>query len=142
MQHLEPGLTARVSLTVGSRDTALAVGSGIVPALATPTVLALMESAAVRAIADSLELGTTTVGVSAQLHTPRPTPIGELVEAEATLVAVNGRRLEFRVVVVEQISGAEIATATHSRVVVDIETFLRRLGAPSESPTRARPKSM
>jgi fluoroacetyl-CoA thioesterase len=135
MRQLEPGLSARVSLIVGTVDTAEAVGSGIVPVLATPRVLALMESAAVRAIADFLELGMTTVGVSAQITHSRPTPVGRTVEAEAMLVAVDGRRLDFEVLVVDRVSGTEVASATHSRVVVDIDSFLRRLDNPPEVAT-------
>jgi fluoroacetyl-CoA thioesterase len=132
MEQLRPGLSARVALTVGAVDTAQAVGSGIVPVLATPRVLALMEVAAVRAIAGSLEVGTTTVGVSAELTHSRPTPVGRVVEAQATLVAVAGRRLDFQVVVVDQADGTEIATATHGRVVVNLEDFLRSLANRSK----------
>jgi fluoroacetyl-CoA thioesterase len=135
MHQLQPGLSARVSLMVGSVDTAEAVGSGMVPALATPRVLALMESAAVRAIADSLDLGTTTVGISAQITHSRPTPVGRMVEAEATLVTVAGRRLDFIASVVDGVSGTVVANATHSRVVVDVARFLRQLATPSEAAT-------
>jgi fluoroacetyl-CoA thioesterase len=124
---LRPGVSAQVSLEVSAVDTAEAVGSGNVPALATPRVLALMEMAAVQAVADALEAGTTTVGISAQLSHSRPTPVGRVVDATATLVAVVGRRLDFEVLVVDRVSGAEVATATHSRLVVDTENFLRKL---------------
>ena len=134
MQLLQPGVSAQVSLQVSALDTAEAVGSGNVPALATPRVLALMERAAVQVVAGALEAGTTSVGISVRLSHSRPTPVGKVVEATATLVAVVGRRLDFEVIVVDRASGTEVATATHSRLVVDTEGFLRKLNdSPSEN---------
>jgi fluoroacetyl-CoA thioesterase len=127
LQFLRPGASAQVSLLVSAVDTAEAVGSGSVPALATPRVLELMERAAVQAVAGALEAGTTSVGISVGLSHSRATPVGNVVEATATLIAVDGRRLDFEVLVVDQASGAEVAKATHSRLVVDTESFLRKL---------------
>lgn len=126
---VEPGRTARVSLTVGDADTAIAMGSGSVPALATPRVLALMESAAVAAIAEALDPGQTTVGVSAELSHSAPTPIGGQVEAEAKVTAVDGRQLDFAITVVDQATGSKVAEGRHRRIVVDYERFVQRLAA-------------
>ncbi|MCB1005143.1 MAG: thioesterase, partial [Acidimicrobiales bacterium] len=60
---LHPGLSAEVQLTVSDADTAIAVGSGTVPVLATPRVIALCEETSVKAMEDDLEPGTTTVGM-------------------------------------------------------------------------------
>jgi predicted thioesterase len=57
---LEPGLRAAFRYTVTGADTAAAVGSGQVPVLATPRVLALAEQATVAAVASALEAGATT----------------------------------------------------------------------------------
>ena len=48
---IAPGLRAGFSHTVTEADTALAAGSGDVPVLATPKVLALVERASVEAVA-------------------------------------------------------------------------------------------
>jgi fluoroacetyl-CoA thioesterase len=132
MQVLQPGLSASVTTTVTEADTAEAVGSGTVPALATPKVLALMESAAVRAVAKSLAPGTTTVGVSVHLTHSRPAAVGTVIITTANLVAVRGRCLEFSLLVIDEFAGTELAVATHSRSVVDIQVFMRRLGVPTE----------
>ena len=67
---LTPGLEAAFRYTVTGADTAAAVGSGDVPVLATPRVLALAEQATVAAVAGALEAGATTVGTRADGHRP------------------------------------------------------------------------
>ena len=84
--ELEPGLSARVALTVGEADTAQTLGSGDVPVLGTPRVLALCEAATVRATARYLPPGTTTVGTRVELEHLAATPVGGTVTAEARLV--------------------------------------------------------
>lgn len=56
-----PGLTAHVTLTVTDSDTAQAVGSGDVPVLGTPRVLAVAEAATVAATATGMPAGMATV---------------------------------------------------------------------------------
>jgi fluoroacetyl-CoA thioesterase len=122
---LEPGLTARVELTVTEADTAQEVGSGDVPVLATPRLLALAEAATVRATARHLPAGTTTVGTRVQLDHLLATPVGRTVMAAATLSTVDGRRLAFDVTVHD---GAGLAArGTIERVLVDRQRFLAKV---------------
>ncbi len=120
------GLQGRAALTVGEADTAIALRSGEVPVLATPRLVALLEEATVDALAGHLDPGQTTVGMRVQIDHLAPTAIGATVHAEATLEAVEGRRLTFAAEATED--GAPVATATVTRVVVDTERFLGRLG--------------
>jgi fluoroacetyl-CoA thioesterase len=73
---LEPGLRAAFRYTVTGADTAVAVGSGRVPVLATPRVLALAERATVAAVEGALEAGATTVGVRVELDHLAPARSG------------------------------------------------------------------
>jgi fluoroacetyl-CoA thioesterase len=121
---LTPGLAARVELTVTDPDTAQAVGSGDVPVLATPRVLALAEAATVAATATRISPGATTVGTRVELDHKAPTAVGHTVVAEARLAKVDGRRLLFEVVVTE---GATIvAEGRVERVVVRRQHFLAK----------------
>src|SRR4051795_6986836 len=92
-----PGMAARVELTVTEADTAQALGSGDVPVLGTPRVLALAEAATVAATARQLPRGLTTVGVRAEVEHRAPAPLGLRVTALATLTKVDGRKLVFEV---------------------------------------------
>jgi fluoroacetyl-CoA thioesterase len=89
------GQRASVSVVVADADTAISAGSGDVPVLATPRLLALAEAAAVAAIAPHLAPGMTSVGTSASLEHRRASPVGAEVVVEAELTEVDGRRLMF-----------------------------------------------
>ncbi len=122
---LEPGSSASVDLQVGDADTAIALRSGSVPVLATPRVIALSEEACVLALDGRLDEGATTVGQRVQIDHLAPTPVGRRVTAEATLEAVQGRRLTFTVSVNDD--RGLVAVGRVTRVVVDTERFLEKL---------------
>ena len=119
-----PGLTATVTLDVTERDTATALGSGDVDVLATPRVVAVAEAATVKAVHDSLSPGTTTVGYRVQLDHLAPTTPGNTVQAEATLEAVEGRRLIFRVSVTDD--RGLVAAGRITRVTVERDRFMKK----------------
>lgn len=118
-----PGRRSTVTLEVTDSDTALAMRSGDVPVLATPRVLALAEQAAVDALGDCLPEGKTSVGSWVELEHLVPTHVGETVRAEAVLLGVHGRRLEFSITVT--VDGAEVAHLRHHRVVAGRHRFLQ-----------------
>lgn len=130
--QLRPGLTGRASCVVGAADTAQALGSGDLPVLGTPRVLALAEEATVRAVAGALPEGGTTVGSRVDLVHSAPSPVGAEVTARAELVDVDGRLLRFEVAVTSG-AGTLVATAGVTRVVVDRDRFLQRVQASSPS---------
>ncbi len=124
MGELDPGLAASRSIEVTDADTAVAVGSGDVPVLATPRVLALAESACVEALEGHLPEGRTSVGSYAEIEHAEPSPVGATVDVEATLIGHHGRRLEFNVVFRQD--GEIVARVNHRRVLVDRDRFLQR----------------
>jgi predicted thioesterase len=122
---VEPGARAEVKLTVGDDDTAVAFGSGDVPVLATPRVVALCEEASVAAVDGHLPAGQTTVGMRIQLDHLQPNAVGSTVAAEAILDKVEGRRLHFTVAVRDH--RGLVACGKVTRVMVDGERFLDKL---------------
>ncbi|MGK5675506.1 thioesterase family protein [Micromonospora sp. URMC 106] len=126
---LTPGLTARVELTVTDTDTAQAVGSGDVPVLGTPRVLALAEAATVAATAPRMPSGSTTVGTRVELDHRAATPVGRTVVAQARLAAVEGRRLHFEVSVSD--GDETVAEGRVERVLVDRQRFVERAARSS-----------
>ena len=125
MTALETGARGEARLVVSEADTAVALKSGEVPVLGTPRIVALCEEASVRAVAASLDPGTTTVGRRVQLDHLQPTAIGVEVVAEAVLEKVEGRRLIFHVTVHDP--DGLVAAGKVTRVVVDLERFLDKL---------------
>ena len=128
---LEPGLQAAFGYTVTEADTAAAIGSGEVPVLATPRVLALAEQATVAAVAGALQAGATTVGTRVELDHLAPSLVGADLAVEAVLERVDGRRLEFTVRL--RNGDRPVASGLITRVVVvvvvDTAAFLRDAGA-------------
>jgi fluoroacetyl-CoA thioesterase len=124
---LEPGLEAALRYTVTGADTAVALGSGEVPVLATPRALALAEQATVAAVAGVLAPGVTTVGVRVELDHLAPSPVGADLEVEAVLERVAGRRLQFAVRLRD--GDRPVASGRITRVLVDTAAFLRDAGA-------------
>ena len=121
---LEPGLEATVEESVTEEMTAERLGSGDVPVLGTPAVLLLVEAAAVAAVSGELETGQTTVGASVELDHVAPTLVGATVTATAGLIQVDGRRLRFSFEVTDP--AGPIARGTHTRVVVERDSFLQK----------------
>jgi fluoroacetyl-CoA thioesterase len=124
LPEFETGLSARVELTVTDADTAQALGSGDVPVLATPRVLALAEAATVAVTARRIPGGTTTVGTRAEIDHKAPTPVGRHVTALATLTKVDGRKLVFDVVVRD--GETLVADVRIERAVLDRRRFIER----------------
>lgn len=120
-------------IVVADTDTAMAMGSGDVPVLGTPRLLALAEAAAVAAIGPSLAPGLTSVGTSAVMEHKRPSPVGAKVVVEAELTEVDGRRLVFRFMARHRrLPGSPddhdvfIGAGTLERVLVDRDRFVSR----------------
>ncbi|MBQ6079616.1 MAG: thioesterase family protein [Muribaculaceae bacterium] len=115
--------TSRLLVTEG--DTAIARGSGNLPVLATPAMMALMENAAMLAVANYLPEGCTTVGGQICATHLKPTPVGETVTATATVTRVDGKKIEFRVEA--YCYDTLLGEGTHLRYIVDKEKFMSRL---------------
>ena len=120
--------------TVTDDDTAIALGSGDVPVLATPRLLAWMEAATVAACSARVDATSTTVGVEVWMRHRRASTVGALVEVEVTDVTEQDRGLSFEVVArevpasgAEPASAREIATGRVVRAIVDRRAFLSRL---------------
>ncbi len=93
--------------------------------LGTPRVVALVEQATVRAVAEHLDHGQTTVGIEVALHHRRASLLGDRVRVSAELVEIDGVRLTFDV----SVRGGEalLADGRVRRAVVDSVQFMARL---------------
>jgi fluoroacetyl-CoA thioesterase len=144
---LSVGLRASVRIVVAESDTAVALGSGDVPVLGTPRLLALAEAATVAAVAPQLARGETTVGTSVTMEHRRASPVGSSLVIEAELTEVDGPRLVFSFIAREEHPRAQapgagapggdervVGAGTIERVVVSWERFLARAAAHHPGP--------
>ena len=125
METITPGMIGESEATVTDNLTARAMGSGSLDVYATPAMIALMEAAAVAALASALPEGQTSVGVALDVAHLAATPLGGSARARAQVTGVEGRRVTFSV----QAWDAKqlIGEGSHTRVVVDVRRFMSRL---------------
>ena len=122
---IEVGLKHTSTLVVTDDVTAVKIGSGDMAVLATPAMMALMENAAMLAVADELPEGCTTVGGHIASSHLKPSKVGDTVTATAEVVKVDGKKIEFKV---SAYSGdVLIGEGSHLRFVVDRERFLSKI---------------
>lgn len=112
--------------TVTVADTAVALGSGSLPVLATPRLLAWCEAATCRVVDGRLPAGSSSVGTSVRLEHLAASPVGAAVTATAVVTSVDGRRVRLEVEVADA-EGTVLARGAVERVVVDEERFLARV---------------
>jgi len=121
------GAAGTRSLVVAVEHTAVHWGSGSLYVLSTPSMVALMEGAAVKAVDPLLPEGYQTVGTRLDVRHLAATPMGKTITARAELTEIDGRRLVFRV---EANDGAgTIGEGTHERAIIEVGRFLARVEA-------------
>ncbi len=122
---LENGLSATVRTTVVEENTARTMGSGDLAVFATPAMVALMEHAAMTAVAAALPEGSTTVGSEMNCSHIKPSKLGAVITATAVLTAIEGRKLTFTVGASDE--QGIIGEGVHIRFIVDRERFMAKL---------------
>lgn len=116
--------TASVTHIVSEDDTAIAVGSGDLPVLGTPVVLAWCEEATCAAL--DLPAEQTSVGTRVDLEHLAASPVGTEVTATATVIHTDGRLVRFQVAALDA-AGTLVASGEIRRVIVDRERFMSRI---------------
>ena len=125
MEELKLGLTFRQETEVVYENTAAAVGSGAAEVFSTPSMIALMETAAMYAVAPCLDEGQGTVGVHLDVAHLAATPTGHRVWAVAELIEIDRKMLIFKV---EAFSDVEkIGEGIHKRCIINNEKFFSKV---------------
>ena len=124
--ELKKGLSSQSSVTVSAGNTAAAMGSGDLDVFATPAMVALMENAAMKAVADALPEGSTTVGAEMNVTHIKPSGLGAEIVATAVLTGVEGRQLTFNVGARD--AEGMIGEGIHIRYAVDRRRFMEKVG--------------
>jgi fluoroacetyl-CoA thioesterase len=134
---MQPGDALTRSFTVTPEDTAQALGSGDLPVLGTPRLLAWCEAVTCAVLDRSLEAAQTSVGTRVQLEHLSASAVGAALAVTATLRHVDGRLVRFEVVAQELESSGRgahpseparlVAQGEVTRVVVDRDRFVSRL---------------
>lgn len=122
---MEIGMKYTTELFVTAELSAEKMGSGDMPVFATPAMVAMMENAAMKCVADDLVDDQTTVGIMMNTTHVKASPIGVKVYATAELIGIDGRKLTFKITAYQ---GQDIiGEATHERFIVSRDKFLSKL---------------
>lgn len=125
MMSITIGLKGERTFIVEEKHTAYHLGSGGVHVFSTPSMVSLMEGAAVNAIDPLLPEGQMSVGIEISAKHLAATPIGKRVRAQAEVVGVDKRRVMF---VIQAWDEHElIGEATHTRFIIDLDRYIQRL---------------
>ena len=129
--ELKKGLSSQSSVTVSAGNTAAVMSTGDLDVFATPAMVALMENAAMKAVADALPEGSTTVGAEMNVTHIKPSGLGAEIVATAVLTGVEGRKLTFNVGARD--AEGMIGEGIHIRYAVDRRRFMGQVGKSCEA---------
>ncbi len=124
MSQIEIGQVYQCEVTVTDSNTAKDVGSGDLAVFSTPMMIALMEKASAKCLAQFLDEGKTSVGTKLDISHLSATPVGMKVTATAEITEVDNRRVVFEVTASDEVE--LIGKGTHERFIVDTEKFLTK----------------
>lgn len=127
--HEIVGAVGFSSMLIRPGDCAVAMGLGDLPIAATSHFVNVMESAALTAIAEFLEIGETTRLLTLDLDSREAVGIGSEIRATATCTEFGGREMVFDC---EIYDGERLVShAIMKRAVVERVSFLARTAAQS-----------
>ena len=131
MKPVPVGAKGKFEQLVEPRHLASQLDPSLAAVLSTPTMIAMMEQAAIEAIKPFLDAGESSVGMSIEVSHTAATPPGHRARAEAELTKVEGRRLEFAVRAFDDVE--QIGSGSHRRAVIDAAKFNDRLKTKQKS---------
>jgi fluoroacetyl-CoA thioesterase len=131
MRQIPPGTKGTFTMRVEPAHLANQFKDAMLPpVLATPMMIMMMENAALNAIRPYLEPGESAVGTAINVRHLAATPVGHTVRAEAEVVRVDGKRIEFKVSASDELE--EIGSGTHQRALINLRSFNERLAAKAK----------
>ena len=127
---VEIGIKGKQEVVVSEDLTAKHIGSGTVLVLSTPMMIALMEKTCRLSVKPYLEEGQETVGTHVDVSHDSAVPVGNMVWCESEVVAIDRRKLTFRVVVYDD--NGIVGQGTHERFVIDEKKFAQKMEAKKQ----------
>ena len=120
-----PGLMGQSEMVVKEEDLVRRLGNIDVDVLSTPSLIQLLEAAAIQAIHGYLSSDQLTLGTQVKVRHLSPTPLGMKVTAHALLKEVDKNRLLFVVDAYDEVD--KVAEGEHERILVSTERFLQKV---------------
>ncbi len=119
------GMTKELTLKTQPEHSARRFFENLPDVFATPFLGGLMEQVSAQLIDEHLEPGMQSVGMTMNLKHLAPTPLGMEVRVVTEIVAVEGRKLTFKLEAFDEME--KIGEATHERFIINAEKFNARV---------------
>jgi predicted thioesterase len=132
---VEPGTKGEHTLTVTPEIAIDFLGMETGRVLATPWLIMHLEMASRNLALSQLEPGLDTVGTIVNVRHLAATPVGMRATFRSEVVAVEERRVTFRVEAYDEKD--KIAEGTHERAIINVAKFAARVQAKAADVTRA-----
>ncbi len=118
--EIPENLEYQYEVEVTEELTAKQIGLGVL-VFSTPSLVQILEIAALRCVAPYLPKTHTTVGTGICIRHLKATPLGDKIRAKAKLIKQDGPKLEFEVEAWD--STGKVAEGKHYRYIVEKEKF-------------------
>lgn len=121
------GMTHELRLKTGPEHSARKFYPELPDAFATPFLVGLMEGVSADLMAKHLRPGEQSVGIGINLKHTAPTPLGMEVRVVTELIAIDGKKLTFKLEAFDE--KEKIGEAIHERFIINAEKFNQKLSA-------------
>jgi predicted thioesterase len=125
MPNIPIGAKGEQKLLVTSESAITFMGTDGPRVLSTPHMIGYMERTCRDAVLPLLDAGCDTVGTHVDVYHLAAAPIGAVVTFTAEVVAVDGRRIQFRVEAWDETE--KIGEGTHERAIINVAKFATRI---------------
>jgi len=120
-----PGMSRELTVVTTREDSARRFYPNLPDVFGTPCLGGLMERVSAELIDEHLNPGEQSVGISMNLKHSAATPIGMGVRVRTEVVAVEGRKLTFKLEAFDDME--KIGEATHERFIIVADKFNARV---------------
>lgn len=135
-ETIRAGMKNELVFQVTEKHLASHVGSGSMRVLATPAMIAFMETTSMRLLAQYLPQGYSSVGVNVNVSHLAPALLGAEVRVRAEVVRLEGIQVELAVEAWDHTE--KLGEGTHRRVIIDEVRFMKRLSTKSAATQAAK----
>lgn len=130
MEGIKIGVRGEAATRVDASNLAKTLGSGGLEVFSTPSLIALMERAALESVRPYLDEGTSTVGTLINVGHLAASVKGAYVRCESELTGVDLRRLTFSVRAYD--GKTLVGEGIHERFIVNDRIFMEKARAGRE----------
>lgn len=114
----------RIEKVVTEEMTAKAMGSGSLPVLATPAMIALIEETCWKSVAGGFGEGKSTVGIKIDVKHVSATSVGKKIWCESEILEEDTKHVVFSFKVYDE--AGLIGEGTHERYIIDEGEFMKK----------------